>query len=569
MEEESLQGQGLRFHLSEDGNRLQVEYLPDGPVVPVDFAWLKHALDAQRAATGFYIFEHASGDLKKRYNEATEAFTLDIGERRDGSFNISLSPDRMCATLTLSPPYGGIPVSSDRIFESLSAMHIVSGLYPDRIEAAIASGKEVDSLVIAEGRPPVHGENAQMLSLIPETREPEPEESAEVEVAEESEEPEGSGEAEDEDEVVDYRNISDIASVKAGTPVMRRMPPTCGVPGEDVTGEPLAADDGLDLGFADNLSGVFVDPDDPDLLVAEIGGMPVLVSNGVMIEPLIKVKHVDLSTGNLRFDGSVEVEGDVKEGMELNVAGDVSVKGVVEAATIQCGGNITVMGGVIGHGHEAALGDHLPEHAVIKAQGNVSALFVENAIIESAADIEIKELAMKSELTASGQIVIGVEGARKGHLIGGVCRAGKKVKAIIAGSRASVQTRIEAGVEPMASERLNEVQRLIESKTKGLEEIEKDRAYCLEHPDRFEADRGSQLEHEYQLLQSKLAELVGQKKRLQKQLVPDPDACVEVERDIFYGVTVKIGDRSYIVEDDHFGGAFRIVEEELVFMSSS
>ncbi|MBT0663469.1 DUF342 domain-containing protein [Geobacter pelophilus] len=549
MDEENLQGRGLKFHLSEDNNRLQVDYQPDGPVVPVDFAWLKHALDAQRAATGFFIFEHASGDLKKRYNEATEAFTLDIGERRDGCFTVSLAPDRMSAMLNLSPAYGGIPVAREKILETLNSMHIVSGILPERIDTALMSGRETENLVIAEGRPPVNGENAQLLSLLPEVAEHVPEES--------------------DTEVVDYRNISDIISVKAGTPVMRRIPPTLGVPGEDVTGEPLAAEDGVDLLFADNLSGVCFDPADPDLLLAEIGGMPVLVPDGVTIEPVIKVKNVDLSTGNLHFDGSVEVEGDVKEGMELRVAGDVSVKGVVEAATIICEGNVTVMGGVIGHGLEAAHPEHPSEHAVIKAQGNVAALFVENAIIESAADIEIKELAMKSELTASGQIQIGEDGSKKGHLIGGSCRAGKKIKAIIVGSRASVQTRIEVGVEPMVSERLKETQQLIEAKEKELEEIEKDRVYCREHPERFTADRSQQLEHGYQELQSNLAELFGQKKRLQKQLTPDPDACVEVERDIFYGVSVKIGEHHFLVEDDQFGGTFMVVGEELVLASSS
>src|SRR5512138_3635467 len=128
MGEENVQGRGLRFHLSDDTNRLQVDYEPDGPVVAVDFAWLKHALDAQRAATGYFIFEHASADLKKRYNEATGPFTLDIGEKRDGSFSISLSPDRMSASMTLSPAYGGTPVSLQSVLDSLSSMHIVSGL---------------------------------------------------------------------------------------------------------------------------------------------------------------------------------------------------------------------------------------------------------------------------------------------------------------------------------------------------------------------------------------------------------------------------------------------------------
>lgn len=563
-EVECLKGRGLQFHVSPDGNLLQAVYTPEGPVEPIDFAWIKNALDAQRLATGFYVSEHASGDLKKCYNEATDAFTLDIGEKRDGTFTITLSLDRMSATLTLSPPYAGVPVSSNTIRDNLTSAHIVSGIFHDRIESAIESGQEVANLLIAEGRPPVRGDDAQLVILVPELVAPVPVEF------EESGKPDAACDSDDRDAgIADYRNISDIFSVKPGVPLMRRIPPTLGIPGEDVTGEPLAAEDGIDTVFADNLSGVILDPGDPDLLLAEVGGLPVLVDNGVSVEPVIKVKKVDLSTGNLYFEGSVEVEGNVREGMKLDVAGDVFVAGLVEAATIKCGGNVTVTGGVIGHGLELMYGDRLSERAIIQAQGTVSALFIENAVIESASDIEIKEVAMKSDLTASGQIVIGTEGTKKGHLIGGVCRARTRVKVVVAGSRASVHTRIEAGVEPTASERLEEVQVLIDSKERQVAEIEKDRVYCWEHPERLGADRCMLLDRESQDLQSAFAELIGQKKRLQRKLVPDPDACVEVERNIFQGVSVKIGERLLVVENDLHGGVFKVVGEDLVFIPGS
>lgn len=551
MGDEVTKGCGLTFRLNEEGSRLQAVYCPDGPVTSVDFAWIKHALDAQRAATGFFILEHAAGELKKQYNEATAPFIIDIGEKRDARFSISLAADRMSATLNLSPPYAGIPIGINRILENLKSMQIISGILNEKIAEAISSGKEIENLIIAEGRPAQNGYDAQLLTLIPT-----PATAAETDPAED----------EDTDSVEgDYNIRQSIPTVKAGTPLMRRIPPTSGVHGEDVTGAQLTAEDGVDLLFAENLPGAMIDPDDPDLLLAEIGGMPVPVENGICIEPLIKVKNIDLASGNLYFDGSVQVTGDVREGMELKAAGDVTVDGIVEAATINCGGTVAVTGGVIGHITGVEHGEHIPEHAVIRADGNVSALFVENAVIESGADIAIKELAMKSELTASGSIKIGEDGSRKGHLIGGVCRAGKTVRAIIAGSGAAVATRIEAGSDPMAGEKLNEVQQLIAAKGIELEEIDKDRSYCRDHPNRFDAERARQLENSYEELQSSLAELFGRKKRLQRLLAPDPDACISVEREIYYGVTVKIGDQSLMVDDDLFNGTFTVIEGQLSF----
>jgi len=547
MTAESEQGRGLDFRLSADGSRLQAVYTPDGPVVPVDFAWLKHALDIQRTVTGLYIFETVSAELKKLYNAATGPFTIDIGERRDGAVTISMAPDLMSATLAISPPYGGKPVTASQVHDALREKRIVSGILADEIETAVSAGRELRDVVIATGRLPVNGEHAQLVSLIPEAREREP-------VA-------------DDQDIVDYRNFSDIVSVREMTPLMRRIPPTSGIPGEDILGTPLHAEDGQDLQFAPDLQGVAFDPQDNDMLLASVAGMPVLVANGVIVEPVIKVKNVDLSTGNLHFDGSVEVAGDVREGMELVVAGEITIGGVVEAANIECGGDITIKGGIIGHGEIRTQNGELgPEHAYVVTGGSLSVLFVENACVEATGDILVRELSMQSELTAGGEISIGEEGSRKGHLIGGVCRAARKVRAIVVGSRAGVQTRIEVGVDPMASEKLDEVNGLLLSREKDLQEVEKDLAYCRENPGRVDADRSRELKESLSSLQEELTELAQQKKRLLKRLEPDAEACVEVERDIYYGVVVRIGDRQSQLDDDQFGGTFRRIENEVVFL---
>lgn len=547
MTAETGQGRGLEFRLNADGSRLQAVYTPDGPVVPIDFAWLKHALDIQRTVTGLYIFETVSAELKKLYNAATSPFTIDIGERRDGTFAISMAPDLMSATLTISPPYGGKPVTATQVLEALSEKRIVSGILTGEIATVMSSGREVRDLVIATGRLPVNGEHAQLVSLIPEAREREP-------VA-------------DDQDIVDYRNFSDIVSVREMTPLMRRIPPTVGTPGEDILGTPLRAEDGQDIQFAPDLQGVTFDPQDNDLLLAAVAGMPVLVANGVIVEPVLKVKNVDLSTGNLHFDGSVEVTGDVREGMELVVAGEITIGGVVEAANIECGGDITIKGGIIGHGEiRNQKGELGLEHAFVVTGGSLSVLFVENACVEAAGDILVKELAMQSELTAGGEITIGEEGSRKGHLIGGICRAARKVRAIVVGSRVGVQTRIEVGVDPAASEKLDEVSIQLLSREKDLQETEKDLVYCRDNPGRVDADRLRELKETFSSLQEELTELAQQKKRLLKKLEPDAEACFEVERDVYYGVVVRIGDRQCQVDDDQFGGAFRRIENEVVFL---
>jgi hypothetical protein len=83
--------------------------------------------------------------------------------------------------------------------------------------------------------------------------------------------------------------------------------------------------------------------------VAIVPGQPTVIKNGVKVNPVLDVENVDLSTGNLSFEGTVRVSGDVLTGMKMNVGGDVVINGTVEAAEIVAGGSVTVKGGVIGH----------------------------------------------------------------------------------------------------------------------------------------------------------------------------------------------------------------------------
>ena len=72
---------------------------------------------------------------------------------------------------------------------------------------------------------------------------------------------------------------------------------------------------------------------------------------------------------------------------------------------------------------------------------------MENACLIAGHNIIIREVAMKSDITAGNDVIVGETGMKKGHIIGGVCRATTLVHAIIVGSPANVSTRIEVGMD--------------------------------------------------------------------------------------------------------------------------
>jgi len=522
----------LDFQLSADGTKLQAVYAPaaNKGTTPIDEAAIKNKLNDE-GFSNLYLFNEACTELAKKINAATEPFTMEIGEKRDGAFSLNVSPDSMTVSLTITPPYGGRAVTGDEIHSALKQKGIISGIRHESIRAVTLACRSMDER-IAVGRPPLRGSDGQLVSLIPEMKEHCPH-------------------LDDDSSIIDYRDLGGIVNVKPGDPLMRRIPPEEGTPGENVKGEPVPGIPGNDVRFATDLSGAELSPDDSDLLIAAIGGKPVIVGNGVIVEPTVKMKNVDLSTGNLAFEGTVIVSGDVAAGMDVKASGDIIVGGMVEGAMLEAKGNVEVKGGIIS--------------ARVHAKGSIVSRFAEKAHLQAEGDITLGELSMQSDLKAGGRIVVGEQGMKRGQIVGGVIRAASLVHAIVLGSSAGVATRIEVGADPDAKERLSENRLQLEKKQKELEEIGKTLTYVRQYPQCLNPEAVRVKEKAAIRLQSEIAELTGQKKRLQKRLECVDNAMIEAERTVFDGVEIVIGDKELTVDDTLENVTFHIEEDAIVY----
>jgi uncharacterized protein len=539
-----LEGSGLLIQLSPEGGKLLASFTPTAQRRVLDAAALKRAA-ALEGLGEFYFSEDALEETIKRCAVSPVPFTLQIGERRDASFAVSVSDDYMSATLSITPACAGRKITQEEILKELAEHGVVNGFLEEEIDAAVAEGHAAKRKVAA-GDPPLPGEDSQFVSLIPEAKEFMPQF--------------------DDQDTADFRNLGNIFSVSLGTPLMRRTQPGLGIPGRNLHGIELPTSDGCDIPFADNLTGVACDLHDCDLLVAACAGIPVAVPRGMTVEPVLKLKRVDLSTGNLHINGSVEISGDVSEGMEVSATEGITVGGIVEAARLEAGGDIEVKGGVIGHGKlTQGKNDTHQDSAQLKAGGRVTVQFAENALIVAAGEITIRELAMQSDLTSGTSISVGDPGARKGHIIGGFCRAATLVHAIVLGSHAGVPTVIEVGVDPSINQKLGFVKETLEEKGGRVEELTKTLAYVRENPGSMESGLLQLKERVYAKLQSEMAELTGEKKRLQKRMEINALARIEVERDAFLGVQIRIGTASLQLEDDLLKPTFTLGAEGVEF----
>ncbi len=529
----------LTFKLNDDGKLLAtVEACERKP--SLDAAMIKEML-AEQGLSELFLYENALSNLLKQYNNPNEGFELEIGERRDGICTFKIDDDKMTAKLTLIPPYGGAPVALLQVQLALQEKGVTSGILLDEIKAALKEGYATER-IIAQGLRPVPGAAAQFQSLVPEIRARKPQV--------------------DERGIANYRDLGQLIVVKQGDLLMRRIPPTEGKKGQDVTGQILTPQSGQDIPFSSGLLGTELDPNDNSRLLATITGQPKLVPNGVVVEPTINLSRVDLSTGNTSFDGTINIKGDVKDGMKIYASGDVFVGGTVEAAEIEAGGNIVIKGGVIGHSDS----NEAPTFsAKIISKGSISAHFAENACMEAGVDIIIEEFSMHNHLTALNRILVGKSGSKKGRIIGGITCASSLVKAAIMGSNSGAITKIRAGFNPHLQAQFDTLKLEIDANEKELEDIKKIITFVLAHPEKNKNNLLNKALQTREKLETDCTQLHAERTHLLSEMTLPENVQVIVEDSVHCGVEIQIGNAVWKNNEERGKGVFQIVEGEINF----
>uniref|UniRef100_UPI0025F0F45B DUF342 domain-containing protein n=1 Tax=Thermosulfurimonas sp. TaxID=2080236 RepID=UPI0025F0F45B len=144
---------------------------------------------------------------------------------------------------------------------------------------------------------------------------------------------------------VDLREMNLVVSVRAGTRVVRRVPPRPGQPGHNVWGEVIPPPPTKDVEFN---YGEGLRPDEKgEFLIAERDGCLVEKQGKLCVDPEFTLEgDVDWDSGNVRFCGrKLTVTGSVRRGFKVWAKGEVEILGGVEdEAEIEVEGNLVIQG---------------------------------------------------------------------------------------------------------------------------------------------------------------------------------------------------------------------------------
>lgn len=348
-------------------------------------------------------YQQIQQKIKENLQPEGKELSYRIAEKLDAELSFDIGEDKMVAAAIITAAWGGASISANALVKGAQEAGIVFGFSKDHIIKLVTHASKADpgskvKLVIAKGRPVVHGLDSRFEALIAEM------ESRRNKPLIQS------------DEKADLRDFGIIPAVRMAEPLMRRHPPTAGVDGMTVTGTVLPAIPGnmIDWKLAE---GVEISASDNNLLVAARDGLPRVVEAGATVDEVFTVKNVDLTTGHIIFRGSVVINGDVTEGMKVIAGGNIFIKGFVEGTLVEAGGDIKIGGSVIGH--QIAVVERDSEYSTeLRAKGDIQCNIAQYARIDCMGNFYVTKQMMHCSVAAS-RVYAGPEDNPNGKVIGG------------------------------------------------------------------------------------------------------------------------------------------------------
>ena len=432
---------------------------------------------------------------------------------------IRISEDKMTATARFYPAStGGKSISKEDIYSECRLAKVVYGIDDKVIDQFLADKKYATDYIIAKGTPVVEGTDASIEYHFNTNNKVRP--------------------TLNEDGTVDFFNLNLVNHCTEGMVLATLHPEVRGTAGTDVFGTILKPRDvrraSLQFGLNIELS------EDKCTITSKVNGHVNLVGNKVFVSDVMQVNNVDNSTGNIEYQGNVLVEGDVNSNFSIRTSGDVEVRGVVEGAYIEAGGNIILVRGINGMGK-----------GTLKAGGNIISKYMENCIADAGGYIETNSI-LHSKVHAGTEINVM---SHKGFITGGEVVANNRIRVKTLGSHMGADTRVTVGVDPAVigrmgalNKEIQELQKNLKSMLPVLDATKKKLAAGV----KMTPDQVKQIQALAANVKSSQERLIADNTELENlkaKMEEGSNASVDVTGEVFQGVVIAISDVSMIIKD--------------------
>ncbi|MBU8871173.1 MAG: FapA family protein [Gemmatimonadales bacterium] len=356
-------------------------------------------------------------------------------------YELRVSEDRISLLLDCQDPLGDIQATISHLMDDFEKLGLPEFPDPETLseilKQACGPGEHLVGHTLIQGWAPTTSVDGRMEWAC---------DFFDEEIAEENE----GGEEESgasENEAVDFWDQNDQRSVNKDDLLARVHHAIAGEPGLDVFSceIPIIKPESIKLRPGKGVKEV--DEGDSSAYYADLPGRIRYQEGTVFVDDVYLVKgDVSLETGNIVHSGTVNIEGDVKSGATIQADGDITVKGMLEPCHIQCGGSLTVGGGIVGM-----------EEFMIQVEGDVQAMYIKSAVVRSGGDITVTNEIEHCDIKVFGKVMVPT-----GRLAGGQTIARVGIQVAEAGASGSTDTLLAVGIDFTVDKRVIEGEARIE-----------------------------------------------------------------------------------------------------------
>lgn len=463
--------------------------------------------------------------LNQAVTKSTEPVEIKVSpEKRreeDEYLRIKISEDRMKAVGRFYPPSaGGKLLTKEDIIDALSMRGVRQGIVLQNIDLFLKSRAYCTNIKLAAGKEPIQGKHAEITYYFNTAAMAKPRINK--------------------DGSVDFHQLDNISRVNAGDVLATLIPADPGTPGLDVMGNEIKP---FKVNNKKLIHGNNIHVSEDGLtMYSDISGHASLAEERVFVSNTYEVPaDVGPSTGDIDYDGSVLVRGNIITGFTVRAKGDIIVEGVVEGATLIADGQIILKRGIQGMGR-----------GTLKAEGDITTKFIENSTVISNKGINTDAI-MHSNVLAKGDIAVS---GKRGLITGGEVKAGVVIEAKTVGSTMGSTTVLEVGVDPELLERYKKLDKDMEQMQKDKEKADQTLNMFkrkLAKGEKIPADKLPLLKTTNDIVQNLTKSIdaaMEESMAIREEMDQKADGKIKVEDRAYPGVKIVIAGTVYFVKTE-------------------
>ena len=454
-------------------------------------------------------------NIVKIINDAS-SLPVKIVEWADGillsaKLELSVSDDFMTAEAIIHPPKpGGGDITLKDVYDALDQQNITFGINEKNINYNISDKNYNRSFLIASGREAVHGKEALVVYHF-ETERMKP--FLEMKYGR-----------------INLKELNFIQNCKKGDLLAELKPAEEPVDGFNILGTTFPAEfigEPVVLRCGANAS------IENEKIYADIKGN-IIVNDGIVeVEEVVSVNNVDYETGNINFDGSVDIKGTIADGFSVKASGDVQVGKCIGRAEIISKRNVILKAGINGD-----------KEGKIHCQGNLLSKYIESSTISCGCDILVEEAVMNSQIDAVGNLFLS---GRRAELIGGLSVIGGIIHCKKIGNLYDARTNLIIGIHPELIENFFTAQRTLEVRRNKLDKLDEQllqlKAIHLKDDESVKRifQTIKKVEEDIEKTTSEISIHVHELQVLRAELIPSEKSYILVEDRLYSGVKLSFG----------------------------